>query len=203
MKVVSFLLACAICGSFVGCARKPAYSNINVNASRASGETHASPEQPADSAVSGADPTGGSPAAPPDQVPGAAPAQPPPQEPTQPAAFKVPAFLDTQKGEVKDLPSYPEGQRVSIQYGPLPGGEMASIVLTTSGSMDSIAAFYDKAIKSNGWQVTVRNRDPEYSEWRVKKGDKEEGGVTIKRDPNRGNMIIIQISRSSTVDEKK
>ncbi|MFY9610285.1 MAG: hypothetical protein WAU45_16930 [Blastocatellia bacterium] len=198
MRLVSFLLACAICGSVVGCARKPpAYSNINANASRPSGETQASSVDPA----SGAD-TGGSPAAPPDQTPGGAPAQPPSGGSTQPAPFKVPAFLDTQKGEVRDLPSYPSGQRLSIQYGPVPGGEMASLVLTTSDTMDSLAAFYDKVIKSNGWEVTVRNRDPEYSTWRLKKGDKEEGGVTIKRDPNRGNMII-QISRNSKLNSKK
>jgi hypothetical protein len=161
-----FLLACALVGLVVGCSRKAAYSDMNVNASRPNRDTQASEEQPVDAAAPGADPAGGSPAPP-----------PPPQQPTQPAPFKLPAFLDAQKGEVKDLPSYPAGQRMSIQYGPLPGGEMASIVLQVSAPMDGIAAFYDKAIKSNGWEVTVRNRDPEYSEWRVKKRGSEEGGV--------------------------
>jgi hypothetical protein len=114
----------------------------------------------------------------------------------------VPAFLDTQKGEVKDLPSYPEAQRVSIQYGPVPGGEMTSLVLTTSRPMDSIADYYDKVIKKNGWEVTVRNRDSEYAEWRVKKGAREEGSVTIRKEPGKSSMII-QISRSSTFDDKK
>lgn len=79
---------------------------------------------------------------------------------------------------------------------------MASLVLATTAPMDSIAAFFDKVIKSNGWEVTVRNRDPEYSEWRVKKGGKDEGAVTIRRDPARGS-VTIQIARSSTLEEKK
>lgn len=185
------LLACALIGSFAGCSRKPAYSDMNVNASRPNRETQASAEQPVDAAAPAADPAGAPPAA-----------QPPQQQPTQPAPIKIPAFFDTQKGEVKDLPSYPAGQRMSIQYGPLPGVEMASIVLEASAPMDAIAAFYDKAIKSNGWEVTVRNRDPEYSEWRVKKRGSEEGGVTVRKDPTRGSMII-QISRTSTPEEKK
>ena len=67
--------------------------------------------------------------------------------------------------------------------------------------MDGIAAFYDKAIKSNGWEVTARNRDPEYSEWRVKKRGDEEGGVTVRKDPAKGSMII-QISRTSTLTRR-
>jgi hypothetical protein len=115
----------------------------------------------------------------------------------------VPAFLDMQTGEVKDLPSYPKSQRETIQYGPLPDeAEMASLVLSASGSMDSIAAFYDKSIKSNGWEVTVRNRDPEFSEWKVKKGDRDEGQVTVKRDPVKGGLVI-QIVRTTKAVGKK
>lgn len=196
MKLVSFLLACVICGSYIGCARKPAYSNINVNASRPDRADQSSSEQPAEATDSGADPTGASTAPAPGGVPEAAPAQPPQQKSSQQGAFKMPAFVDTQKGEVKDLPSYPGGQRLNVQYGPAPGGEMASIVLVTGASMDSISAFYDKEIKSAGWKVTLRNRDPEFSEWRVKKGETEDGGVTIRKDPE-GRGRLIQIVRTS------
>lgn len=202
MKLVSFLLACVICSSFIGCSRRPAYSNINVNGSRPSQADQSSSEQPADGGASGADPTGGSTAAAPGEVPAAGPAQPPQQNPSQQEAFKMPAFLDTQKGGVKDLPSYPAGQRLNVQYGPTPTGEMASIVIVTSDSIDSISAFYDKVIKSNKWQVTVRNQDSEYAEWRMRKGETEEGGVTIRKDPD-GRGRLIQIVRSSKFDEKK
>ena len=115
----------------------------------------------------------------------------------------MPAFFDAQTGEVKDLPSYPNAQRTNIQYGPMEdGAEMASLVLVAAGSMDSVAAFYDKAIKSNGWEVTVRNRDPEFSEWRLKKGAKDEGRVIVKRDPAKGGLTI-QIVRTSKPVEKK
>jgi hypothetical protein len=183
----------------MGCGRKPAYSNINVNASR----PQASAEQPADAATSGANPAPESAAAKPGESPGAPPAQPPQQGSGRQAEMKMPPFFDGQTGEVKDLPSFPQAQRVSIQYGPVEGvGDMASLVLQTSVSMDRIAAFYDKAIKGSGWEVTVRNRDPEYSEWRLKKGDKDEGAVTVKKDPTRGTMII-QIVRTNKLVEKK
>jgi hypothetical protein len=200
VKFVSFLLACAICAAVVGCARKPAYSNINVNATRGGGPTQASADQSANAAAPAADPAAESSAARPDLPPSA---QPPPQESARPTEIKMPAFFDAQTGEVMDLPSYPKSQRISIQYGPIGGeGDMASLVLAAPGSMDSIAAFYDKAIKSNGWELTVRNRDPEFSEWKVKKGDKDEGRVTVRKDPAKGGLTI-QIVRTAKPVEKK
>ena len=198
MKFVSFLLACAIFAVPAGCRRKPAYSNINVNGSRGDAQSQASAQQPKDG-ESAATPAAGQPA---DQPAGTA-AVPPQQPPAQPTTIKMPAFFDGQTGEVKDLPSYPKSQRMSIQYGPTgPDTEMASLVLGTSGTMDSIAAFYDKAIKAGGWTITERNRDPDFSEWRLKKGDKDEGRVVVKRDPAQGAMTI-QIVRTSKAPEKK
>ena len=65
MRLGIFLLACALAGLVVGCARKAAYSDMNVNASRPNRDTQASAEQPVDAAAPGADPAGGSPAPPP------------------------------------------------------------------------------------------------------------------------------------------
>lgn len=201
MKLILCLLVCVICSSLAGCTREPAYSNINVNASQPGRADQSSPEQPGDVAASDADTTGGSTAPAPGVVPEGAPAQLPPEKPAQQDAFKMPSFLDTQNGQVKDLPSYPDGQRLSFQYGPTPGGEMASIVIATPGSMDGISAFYDKEIKKAGWTVTVRNRDPEYSEWRVRKGEAEEGGVTVRKNPD-GSGWLIQIARTSKFGKK-
>lgn len=196
MKFVLFLLVCATLAAPAGCKRKPAYSNINVNASR--GEAQASAQQP--SGDGSAAPN--SAAAPADQQSGAAPAQP--QEgPTRPTAIKSPEFFNALTGEVKDLPSYPKSQRLTIQYGPVGADtEMASLVLGTPETMDSIAAFYDKAIKTGGWEVKERNRDSEFSEWQLKKGDKDEGRITVKKDPVRGGLVI-QIVRTSKTPEKK
>lgn len=198
MKFVSFLLAGAISAAVVGCARKPAYSNINVNGSRGGGQAQASAES-ANTAAPAADPAAESSAEKPDQPPAA---PPPPQESARPTAIKMPVFFDAQTGEVKDLPSYPKSQRISIQYGPVgTESDVASLVLAAPGSMDEIAAFYDKAIKSNGWTVTVRNRDPEFSEWKVKKGDRDEGRVMVKKDAKGG--LTIQIVRTNKPVEKK
>ncbi|HYV05210.1 MAG TPA: hypothetical protein VFB82_11515 [Blastocatellia bacterium] len=195
MKFVWVLLTCATLAASAGCRSKPAYSNINVNASR--GSTQAAGAQPA--ADGSATPT---PAPQPDQPSGggAAQAQPGPARPT---AIKMPAFFDAQKGEVKDLPSYPKSQRLSLQYGPVSADtDMASLVLSAPATMDSIGAFYDKAIKAAGWEVKTRNRDSEYSEWQLKKGDTEEGRVTVKKDSAQGSLTI-QIVRTSKAPEKK
>ncbi|MEK6303051.1 MAG: hypothetical protein AABO41_20250 [Acidobacteriota bacterium] len=196
MKVVFFLLACAVIAAPAGCRRKPAYSNINVNASRPDAQAQTTAEQPKDDGSGTVNP-GGAP-----QPEGAAAAQPQPG-PTRPPAIKLPAFFDAQTGEVKDLPSYPKSQRLSIQYGPAgPDTEMASLVLGASGTMDSIVTFYDKAVKAGRWIVKVRNSDSEYSEWQLKKGDKDEGRVIVKRDPAQG-ALTIQIVRTSKSSEKK
>ena len=36
------------------------------------------------------------------------------------------------------------------------------MVLETGDAMDKIVAFYDKAIKSNGWTVSDKLNDPEH-----------------------------------------
>ena len=82
------------------------------------------------------------------------------------------------------------------------------MVQSTHDPMDRIADFFDKAIKSNGWEITTRSRDPEYSEWKMKKGDRDRGGVTVKKDPTRGGAMVIQIARTAnpaakTSDAKK
>jgi hypothetical protein len=106
--------------------------------------------------------------------------------------------LDTQRGEAKDLPGYPNADKLRLEYGPAEGGtEMVWLVQSTHDPMDRIADFFDKAIKSNGWEVTTRSRDPEFSEWKLKKGDRDRGGVTVKKDPTRGGAMVIQIARTA------
>lgn len=201
MKFATLFLAVVICAGFSGCARKPAYSNINLNASRGAGDAQAPPAEPGADAAASAGQAAGSSASTPDQP---AAAQPQSPQSTRPTAIKKPEFLNMQSGEITDLPSYPKAQRTSIQYGGVPNeGDMASLVLATSDSMDNVAAFYERVIKSNGWKVSLRNRDPEFSEWTVKKGEKDEGRVAVKRDPTTRGLTIQIVRTAKPQVEKK
>jgi hypothetical protein len=110
--------------------------------------------------------------------------------------------MDTVKGEAKDLPKYPGGLVVSIQYGPRENLETLSMALRTNDPMERIADYYDKAIKSNGWTVVDTTRDPEISNWALKKGDKSEGKVEIRQDKQSGGMVIVIVRTEKKAEQK-
>jgi hypothetical protein len=68
--------------------------------------------------------------------------------------------------------------------------------------MERIADFYDKAIKSNGWTVVDTTRDPEISNWELKKGDKSEGRVEIRQDKQSGGMVIVIVRTEKKAEQK-
>jgi hypothetical protein len=98
------------------------------------------------------------------------------------------------------LPNYPGAAIVNIQYGPQQDAEIFSVAMQTGDSMDKIAAFYDKTIKSNGWDVTQRQVDPEYSEWMMKKNTSDEAKVVVQK-PKQGtlprHMFMIVVARTA------
>jgi hypothetical protein len=187
MKFLTWLFVCVLVVGFAACGgRKPAYSDINLNQSRASNENGSvavAPESPPVNAPPIGLPSNTSPQ----------PALPPVQ---------IPSFMDPVKGEAKDLPKYPGGVVVSIQYGPRENLETLSMALRTSDPMERIADYYDKAIKSNGWTVVDTTRDPEISNWDLKKGDKSEGKVEIRKDPQSGGMVIVIVRIDKKAEQK-
>jgi hypothetical protein len=171
-----------------GCRRKPAYSEIDANRPRSSenrsGEDQASTGQP------------GAAQPPATSVPQQPAAPPPPQ-------FRTPSFIDDVKGDIKDLPLYPRGNRTNARIGPANETNMATFVLQTDDAMDKIVAFYDRAIKSNHWQVVGKTADPEIYEWVLVKGQDDSGRVQIKKDSQVGKMVIFVIRAEKLKDEKK
>lgn len=109
----------------------------------------------------------------------------------------MPAFMDAAKGYPTDLPNYPRGARMNLQYGPSQDTEMYSIAMKTQDPMDKITAFYDQVVKSNGWTVTNRQVDPEYSEWVLKKKGDNEAKVTVQKDKQTNNTFIIVAARTA------
>ncbi|HWP45223.1 MAG TPA: hypothetical protein VNO14_18420 [Blastocatellia bacterium] len=171
LSIILLCLLAAGCGP-----RKPAYSDIQTDAEGRAVNSNDS-EQTASQ---------------PEQSP-AAQAQPNPA-PAQKAEFKMPEFIDTNTGQIKDLPSYPNATRVTQQYGPVQGTQSAAILLQTRDSVDKIAAFYDRAIKSNGWKVLSDQRDQGVMKIEVQKGDRNQGQVNVFRDDKTG-VVSISISR--------
>jgi hypothetical protein len=165
--------------------RKPTYGSLNSNQA-AAGKNQNNNEQP--SVLANAP---GS-----ESQQAASQAQPPPEK------FRMPPFLDTVTGQIKDLPSYPLANRVNIQYGPIQGQDTATLMLETGDTMDKIVAFYEKAIKSNGWTVSDKLRDQELSNWTLKKGSDSEAKVEVRKNPQAKTMFIV-IARTQAQPQPK
>jgi hypothetical protein len=181
MKVQIFALVIAAGLSAAACRpHAPAYKDVNTNqpAPQPSATSPATTNEPA-SAQSA--PAG----------------QASPAAPAQPQAFRLPSFMDAAKGCPVDLPNYPSGARMNLQYGPSQDLDTYSIALKTQDPMNKITAFYDQVVKSNGWTVTNRQVDPEYSEWVLKKKDDNEAKVTVQKDKQSNNTFIIVAARTA------
>lgn len=185
LYVFLLMMAVAAASAASACSPKePSYSNINLN--RNSGAA----VSPAPAASPDASATPGEAAPAPPAPPGATP-----PATAQPGPLKVPAFFDTQKGVIKDLPSYPDSTNVNVQYGPLSNAEMATIVSETFGTIEKVTQFFDRAIKSNGWTVASETRDTDRYRMNLKKGDKDAGTVQVTRNAE-SKVITIVVSRT-------
>ncbi|HET9531828.1 MAG TPA: hypothetical protein VFQ92_15825 [Blastocatellia bacterium] len=176
---MSFVMLCLLsisCGP-----KKPAYSDIQTDrdgrAVNQNSSSQAAPApQPPESAATGQT------------------APQPAQASAKPEPFKVPEFFDMNVGQIKDLPSYPRATRVSVQYGPLQGTQSAMIILQTGDPLDKIAAFYERAIKTNGWKVVSDQRDKDVMKIEVNKGERDEGLIRVLKDEKTG-LVNIGLSR--------
>ncbi|HEX5734597.1 MAG TPA: hypothetical protein VF131_17310 [Blastocatellia bacterium] len=124
---------------------------------------------------------------------GETPPSVPPAEtsPVQPTTLTTPAFWNSTTGDISDLPSFPGGARMSVQYGPINGMDTAFIVLSTNQPLDTIAAFYENAIKRNGWSVVNKLTDPEVYKVTLKKDASNEAIVQVEKDPQTGYRRIV------------
>jgi hypothetical protein len=117
--------------------------------------------------------------------------QPPATNSAPPSAMNPPSFWNPTTGEIKDLPSYPGGSRMNVQYGPLNGMDTGFIMLTTMDSMEKIAAYYDKAIKAQGWTVANKMADQEMYKVQLKKDANNEAIVQVEKQPQTKQLRIV------------
>ncbi|HLG14489.1 MAG TPA: hypothetical protein VJH03_08310 [Blastocatellia bacterium] len=106
---------------------------------------------------------------------------------------KLPSFIDPKTGEIKDLPSFPSARRTNAMFGPIQGVQSGMLVLQTNTPIEKVAEFYEKAIKKMGWKVASALRDPEVYKWELKKGERDEALVQVKKET--GGRISIVLSR--------
>lgn len=183
VRIFGVCLLVTVMTLWTGCARKPAYSEIDANR----GTVKENQNQPnasqaaspgASSQPSATEPEATSPASTP-STPASAP------------TTKRPSFLDDATGGIKDIPSYPGAFRVNMQVGPVEGVNTMALGLRSRDSMDKITAFYEQAIKANKWTVVDKLIDPELSEWNLKKGEENSAKVQVKKDLTSGAMNIV------------
>ena len=179
MRILFVVLVFILGLGFISCGNKTAYRNVNT--SREVKEVNQNSDQPQpDRSGAVADQSNPSPAT----------AAPQPQQP-----FKLPKFMVN--GQAKDLPNYPQALMKSIQYGPVQGTDTLSLVLETRDPIDKITAFYEKAIKSNGWTVEGKSINSEQAEWNLKKTFDNEGKVQVVKNPqsNAFNIVIVRTEK--------
>jgi hypothetical protein len=176
----------------LACSRKPAYSDIQVNQAN-SNQSQAAQSEPTPNPV--AEEIGKLEQKPPAQAQAE-------QSPGQAARLKVPDFMDLEKGQIKDLPTYPGAVVTNVQYGPINGIDSAMMMLQARGSMTELAAFYDRAVKSNGWTIVRNTRDADNYRVQLLKADKGEAVIEIKKD-TRSNFYYIMLSRAGSAPQPK
>jgi hypothetical protein len=180
LRVIALMIAAPILLS-AGCRHKPAYSEMDANRA-AKVENNNSGEQAS--------------ATPPESVP--APPAPAPQP--QARRFSPPTFLDSTNGAIKDLPIYPGAQKTNQVIGPAEGRNAVTIVLTSSDSMDKIAAFYERAIKNNKWVVVNKVIDSDVSDWTLKKDEDDNAKISVNKDSKTGRITIFMV-RSEKLEQ--
>jgi hypothetical protein len=96
--------------------------------------------------------------------------------------YKIPAFIDTVKGGITDLPAYKGARIYNMQYGPIQGADSAMIIYMTGDPMEKVAAFYNGIVKSHGWKVISTITEPETVDMKFVKGSRDEAIVRIKKN---------------------
>lgn len=192
MKKVFLALIMLSCLLAFGCNfGKPAYNDIQVdNKSRSEaqkGETGASTNAN-QSAANGVDPIANA-----EREAGLTGGQQSPAPENK--ERQAPTFFVSGTTEIKDLPKYKRSQIVNVQYGPINNISSAMVIYQTPDSVDKVAAHYEGAFKSNGWEIVTNIKDPENFEYTLQKGKSNEALIRIKKDNQTGTTMIM-VSRA-------
>src|SRR5690349_5110072 len=125
------------------------------------------------------------------------------QQETGHPKFQMPAFFDAGKGQIKDLPTYPKSKRANVQISNANDTPTVIMVYQLYGTAEEAAAFYEKQIKANGWTVVTSSKTPDYYDWTLKKGERDQAAVNIKRDAQQPAYLILSVNRNQLPEAAK
>jgi hypothetical protein len=173
-----------------GCGHKPSYSQIDTDQSGRASNQNAPASSSAEKPVQLPDPS----ATPLETAPQAAP--------NQAAGVPPPSFFDSKSGQIKDLPSYPRARRVRLGFGPMSGFETMILQLTTRDPIDKVVAFYDQAIKSNGWSVVENSHETNNYQWTLLK-ESGQGVIQIAMQTQSRPLVYVSLQRAKSLEPSK
>jgi len=163
-----------------GCGHKPSYSEIEPDNSGKAANQNSSPSNGADKP---ADPAGAA----------ARLAETAPEPENQQKPILPPPFYDSATGQIKDLPSYPGARRTNIQYGPVNGFDTMLLRMRSKDPFEKVVAFYDQAVKKNGWTIVDNSRDPNKYQWTLLK-ESGQGMIVIAKEEQRP-LVYVTLDR--------
>jgi len=114
--------------------------------------------------------------------------------------FVMPAFFDTQKNQIKDLPTFTKAKLVNLQATTANDTPTIIMMYQLRAPIEEAVAFYDKQIKANGWTIVTSSKTPDYNEWALKKGERDQAMINIKRD---GQYLLLSINRNQLPEAAK
>ena len=117
--------------------------------------------------------------------------------------IQMPAFFDANTGQIKDLPTYPKSKRSTMQISTANDTPTVIIVYQLYGTAEEAAAFYEKQIKANGWTVITSSKTPDYYDWQLKKGERDQAAVNIRRDAQQPAYLILSVNRNQLPEAAK
>lgn len=117
--------------------------------------------------------------------------------------FQMPAFFDAGSGQIKDLPTYPKAKHATVQISNANDTPTVILIYQLSGKAEEAAAFYDKQIKANGWTIVTNSKTPDYYDWQLKKGERDQAAVNIRRDAQQPAYLILSVNRNQLPETAK
>ena len=193
-----WLVGLLFCGLFTSCSHSPSYSDTKANKGANPADSNAARSE-AGPSIEQVNPPAPSPSPPPafpdsssTLIPGSSPRL---EGPASPSPTGTPAYLDPKTGRIKDLPLYPHAKVMGLQYGPIGGVSQVTLQAMIREPFEKVTAFYDKAVKDNGWTIDDNSRGVNSYTWQLSRGATDRAAIRI--DKNEIGRVSISLARTN------
>jgi len=107
----------------------------------------------------------------------------------------TPAYFDPKTGQIKNLPLFPGAKVRKLQYGPINGTPQVSLAAMSTAPFEKVTAFYDKAVKDNGWSIDDNSRGEKTYSWQLSRGQTDRAAIRVDKEPM--GRISISLARTN------